>query len=307
MLPKINQQSIRLENKKDTLIESTNTSNGLNSVDQSTSSEKAIHSLDELASLKVADIKAILGQETVTEELLEALRQDSRSSVQKLVVSYEKKQEKIRQEYERIQAMYDYEGIYYSQGMELVAGVDEVGRGPIAGPVTVAAVILPPYTFIPGLNDSKKLSEKRREEIYDQIMELAVAVSCVSYDREKIDALNIYEATRQAMYEAVRTLSVKAQAVVADAMKLTDLDVPVESIVKGDAKSANIAAASIIAKVTRDRYMVAMEKEYPGFGFDIHKGYYTDLHREALENQGITPIHRRSFEPIKSMVKGIKE
>lgn len=262
---------------------------------------------EDIKKLKVGDIKALLAQEVIDQDIMAHIRQDERSSVQKLVASYDKRQEKMRQEYERIHAMYDYEGIYYRQGFMQVAGVDEVGRGPIAGPVTVAAVILPPYTFIPGLNDSKKLSEKKREELYDQIMDLALAVSCVSYDRHKIDTLNIYEATRQAMYEAVRTLSVPAEAVMVDAMKLPDLTCPVESLVKGDAKSANIAAASIIAKVTRDRYMKEMDKEYPGFGFAIHKGYYTELHKEALINQGITPLHRRSFEPIKSMVKGLED
>lgn len=262
---------------------------------------------EEISQLKVKDIKALLEGPNLEENLLEALCQDGRSSVQKLLLSYEKKQEKMRLEYERIQAMYDYEGVFYKEGLLQVAGVDEVGRGPIAGPVTVAAVILPPYTFIPDLNDSKKLSEKKREELYDQIMDVAVAVSCISYDREVIDRLNIYEATRQAMYEAVKTLRVPAEAVVVDAMKLPDLSCPVQSLIKGDAKSANIAAASIIAKVTRDRFMVDMEKEYPGFGFDVHKGYYTEAHKEALENQGITPIHRRSFEPIKSMVQGLDD
>lgn len=269
--------------------------------------ESQILGPEEISQLKVKDIKALLEETSLEESLLEALRQDGRSSVQKLLLSYEKKQEKMRLEYERIHAMYDYEGVFYKDGLMQVAGVDEVGRGPIAGPVTVAAVILPPYTFIPGLNDSKKLSEKKREELYDQIMDVAVAVSCISYNREVIDRLNIYEATRQAMYEAVKTLSVPAEAVVVDAMKLPDLSCPVQSLIKGDAKSANIAAASIIAKVTRDRFMVDMEKKYPGFAFDVHKGYYTEVHKEALENQGITPIHRRSFEPIKSMVQGLDD
>ncbi|MDU3476423.1 MAG: ribonuclease HII, partial [Veillonella sp.] len=132
------------------------------------------------------------------------------------------------------------------------------------------------------------------------------AVSCISYGPEKIDELNIYEATRQAMYEAIRTLSVPAEAVVADAMKLPDLTIPVESIIKGDSKSANIAAASIIAKVTRDRYMKSLDVEFPGYGFGIHKGYYTELHKEAIEQQGVTPLHRKSFEPIKSIVRWVK-
>lgn len=255
----------------------------------------------EFSQLKVKDIKELLSGTVDFEDLMWA-QEDERSSVRKLAVAYVMRQKKVLEEQQRIEKMYDYEGMFYEDGLYHVAGVDEVGRGPIAGPVTVAAVILPPHTFIGGLNDSKKLSEQKREALYDEIMEKAITVSCVSYGPEKIDELNIYEATRQAMYEAIRTLAVPAEAVVADAMKLPDLTIPVESIIKGDSKSANIAAASIIAKVTRDRYMASLEDEYPGYGFAIHKGYYTDLHKDAIELQGVTPLHRKSFEPVKSIV-----
>ena len=260
---------------------------------------------DVFSKLKVAEIKALFETEQAL-EILPLAQEDDRSSVQKLAASYIKRQEKELKEQQRLMGMYDYEGMFYDQGIYHVAGVDEVGRGPIAGPVTVAAVILPPMTLIPGLNDSKKLTEEKREALYDIIMKEAVAVSCISYGPEKIDELNIYEATRQAMYEAIRTLSVPAEAVVADAMKLPDLTIPVESIIKGDSKSANIAAASIIAKVTRDRYMKSLDDEYPGYGFGIHKGYYTELHKEAVEQQGVTPLHRKSFEPIKSIARWVK-
>ena len=260
---------------------------------------------DTFSKLKVADIKALFETEQAL-DILSLAQEDTRSSVQKLAASYIKRQEKELKEQQRLMSMYDYEGMFYDQGMYHVAGVDEVGCGPIAGPVTVAAVILPPMTLISGLNDSKKLTEEKRETLYDIIMKEAVAVSCISYGPEKIDELNIYEATRQAMYEAIRTLSVPAEAVVADAMKLPDLTIPVESIIKGDSKSANIAAASIIAKVTRDRYMKSLDDEYPGYGFGIHKGYYTELHKEAVEQQGVTPLHRKSFEPIKSIVRWVK-
>ncbi len=255
----------------------------------------------EFSQLKVKDIKELLSGTVDFEDLMWA-QEDERSSVRKLAAAYVMRQKKVLEEQQRIEKMYDYEGMFYEDGLYHVAGVDEVGRGPIAGPVTVAAVILPPHTFIGGLNDSKKLSEQKREALYDEIMEKAITVSCVSYGPEKIDELNIYEATRQAMYEAIRTLAVPAEAVVADAMKLPDLTIPVESIIKGDSKSANIAAASIIAKVTRDRYMASLEDEYPGYGFAIHKGYYTDLHKDAIELQGVTPLHRKSFEPVKSIV-----
>ena len=245
---------------------------------------------DIFSKLKVADIKALFQTEQAL-EILSFAQEDTRSSVQKLAASYIKRQEKELKEQQRLMGMYDYEGMFYDQGIYHVAGVDEVGRGPIAGPVTVAAVILTPMTLIPGLNDSKKLTEEKREALYDIIMDEAVAVSCISYGPEKIDELNIYEATRQAMYEAIRTLSVPAEAVVADAMKLPDLTIPVESI---------------ITKVTRDRYMKSLDDEFPGYGFGIHKGYYTELHKEAIEQQGVTPLHRKSFEPIKSIVRWVK-
>ena len=260
----------------------------------------------EFSQLKVKDIKELLSGTVDFEDLMWA-QEDERSSVRKLAAAYVMRQKKVLEEQQRIEKMYDYEGLFYEDGLYHVAGVDEVGRGPIAGPVTVAAVILPPHTFIGGLNDSKKLSEQKREALYDEIMEKAITVSCVSYGPEKIDELNIYEATRQAMYKAIRTLAVPAEAVVADAMKLPDLTIPVESIIKGDSKSANIAAASIIAKVTRDRYMASLEDEYPGYGFAIHKGYYTDLHKDAIELQGVTPLHRKSFEPVKSIVGWVKK
>lgn len=261
---------------------------------------------DVFSKLKVSDIKALFETDQAL-EILPLAQADNRISVQKLAASYIKRQEKELQEQQRLMGMYDYEGMFYDQGLYHVAGVDEVGRGPIAGPVTVAAVILPPMTLIPGLNDSKKLTEEKREALYDIIMQEAVAVSCISYGPEKIDELNIYEATRQAMYEAIRTLDVSAEAVVADAMKLPDLMIPVESIVKGDSKSANIAAASIIAKVTRDRYMKSLDEEYPGYGFGIHKGYYTELHKEAVEQQGVTPLHRRVLNRLSQLLDGIEK
>ncbi len=258
---------------------------------------------DAFTSLTVKEIKAIFDEGNFPFDMLLWAQEDSRSSVQKLAASYVMKQKRALEEKQRLDVMYVYEDSFYEENRYHVAGVDEVGRGPIAGPVTVAAVILSPHTYIAGLNDSKKLSEKKREVLYDEIMEKAVAVRCVSYTADVIDRLNIYEATRQAMYEAIRTLPVAAEAVLVDAMPLPELTMPVESLVKGDSKSASIAAASIIAKVTRDRYMKSLDAEYPGFGFGIHKGYYTELHREAIENMGITPLHRRSFEPVKSIVQ----
>ena len=255
----------------------------------------------EFQELKVKDIKNLLQGECPFDYVQWAL-EDSRESVKHAAGVYLRKQKKVLEEQQRLEAMYAYEDSFYEEGKFLVAGVDEVGRGPIAGPVTVAAVILPPHCKLVGLNDSKKLTPEKRDALFDQIMEVAVAIHCVSYEVEKIDTLNIYEATRQAMYEAIRNLPVQAEAVLSDAMKLPDLEVPVESLIKGDSKSASIAAASIVAKVTRDRFMESMDEEYPGFGFAIHKGYYTELHKEAVEQQGVTPLHRKSFEPIKSII-----
>ncbi len=256
---------------------------------------------DEFSALSVKEIKALLEEPFVFDVLLWA-EEDHRSSVRKLADAYVMRQKRKLKERQRVEAMFAYEESFYQEGKYHVAGVDEVGRGPIAGPVTVAAVILPPQLIIEGLNDSKKLSPAKRDALYDEIMAKAVAVKVVSYGPEVIDRINIYEATRKAMYEAINTLPVKAEAVLVDAMPLPDLDVPVESLVKGDSKSASIAAASIVAKVTRDRYMESLDAEYPGYGFGIHKGYYTDLHREAIEDMGITPLHRHSFEPVKSIV-----
>ncbi len=229
---------------------------------------------------------------------------DHRKSVQLLVDSYIKRQAKIEREEVRLKEMYYYERRFYEQNVFAVAGVDEVGRGPIAGPITVAAVILPPFAKIHGLDDSKKMNSHKRESLFKIIMDEAISVSCISLSPAVIDELNIYKATQKAMYDAIQSLAckTKVEAVLVDTMPLKELSIPHESIIKGDSKSASIAAASIVAKVTRDRYMTEMDKEYPGFGFAIHKGYYTKMHKEAIASLGVTPIHRKSFEPIKSIV-----
>lgn len=256
----------------------------------------------EFLNLTTKEIKELLETEVPLDYILWG-QQDTRKSVRKMMEVYVRKQKKLLLENQRLEKMFDYEKSFYEEGKFLVAGVDEVGRGPIAGPVTVAAVILPPMCIIPGLNDSKKISEEKREELFDIIMEKAVSVSCISYSRDIIDDINIYQATKLAMYEAVNKLDTPAEAVLVDAMKLPKLTVPVQDIIKGDSKSASIAAASIIAKVTRDRYMIDLEKTYPGYGFAQHKGYCTAFHKEALYNLGITPEHRHSFEPVTSLLK----
>ena len=189
-----------------------------------------------------------------------------------------------------------YEHAAQEQGFELVCGVDEAGRGPLAGPVCAAAVILPPDLEIEGLNDSKKLTEKKRDALYDLITEKALAYGIAMATEQEIDEINILQATFLAMRRAVEQLSVRPSFVLVDGNREPDLgDLPLKTVVKGDSLSANIAAASILAKVTRDRYLVEMDARYPQYGFAVHKGYGTQKHYEALRQYDACPIHRRSF------------
>ena len=191
--------------------------------------------------------------------------------------------------------MMRYENDLYSRGARYIAGVDEVGRGPLAGPVVTAAVILPADFDVLGVDDSKKLSEKKREELFDVIRERAVCYAIGMVDEKRIDEINILEATKEAMVQAVGGLSLRPDHVLIDALTLAEVDIPQTGIVKGDASSVSIAAASILAKVTRDRMMVEYDSRYPGYGFAQNKGYGTKAHYEGLDRQGVSPIHRRSF------------
>jgi len=204
---------------------------------------------------------------------------------------------------EKLETMQEYERSLRASGAKYVAGVDEVGRGPLAGPVVTACVILPEDFDVLGVDDSKKLSEKKREALYDVILEKAVAWGIGRADNHLIDEINILEATKVAMKEAVekadRMLCEKTgegiSHILFDAMTIKDIETPQTSLIKGDAKSLSIAAASIIAKVTRDREMVEYHKQYPDYAFDSNKGYGTKAHYEGIEKKGITPIHRKSF------------
>ena len=198
--------------------------------------------------------------------------------------------------------MKEYENDLYNKGIKLIAGIDEVGRGPLIGPVVTAAVILPCDFYDERIMDSKKLSEKKRELLYDVIMENAISVGIGMSSNEVIDEINILEATKKAMLEAVSKLCVKPEFLLIDAVKL-DTDIPSLSIIKGDAKSQSIAAASIIAKVTRDRMLIELDKEYPEYDFKHNKGYGTKKHIEAIYKYGILDSHRKSFEPIKSIIE----
>ncbi len=201
--------------------------------------------------------------------------------------------------------LYQYEKGLQKEGINLIAGVDEVGRGPLVGPVVVACVILPKDFVLEGLTDSKKLSEKKRENFYDYIMEHALSVSISEKSEKVIDEVNIYEATKLAMYEAIEKSPIKPEHVLIDAMKLEDLKIPHTSIIKGDAKSISIAAASVIAKVTRDRMMRELDKKHPEYGFATHKGYGTKKHLEALEKHGVLDCHRKTFAPVKKYINNV--
>lgn len=195
--------------------------------------------------------------------------------------------------------MYEYEQKYFDLGYKLIAGTDEVGRGPLAGPVVASAVILDPKNEIKGLNDSKKLSEKKRDVLYKEILEKALAVKTIFLSPAIIDKINIYQASKKAMIEACTQLDVKPDVVLSDAMPLVIDGMINEPIIKGDAKSATIAAASIVAKVERDTYMKKMAETYPEYGFEKHKGYPTKYHIEQLNIYGPCPIHRNSYQPVK--------
>ena len=189
----------------------------------------------------------------------------------------------------------EYENEAHSNGYDVVCGIDEAGRGPLAGPVFAAAVILPRGHVIEGVNDSKKLSEKKREALFDKIIDESVCFSIASASEKEIDEINILNATFLAMRRAVQNLEIKPQCALIDGNMKPGLEIAEKTIIKGDAKSASVAAASILAKVSRDRYMIRLAEEYPQYAFEKHKGYGTKLHYEMLEKHGISPVHRKSF------------
>ena len=252
----------------------------------------------------MATIKEIKEQlaniQRLDDPLLAELEQDSRSGVIQAIAKQKREIQKRIDEDERLEGMLAYEKECYARGMELIAGVDEVGRGPLAGPVVAAAVILPKGCKISGLNDSKKIPKSKHKEIYEAVLQNAIAIGIGVKDNQVIDQVNIYEATKLAMMEAIGQLDPQPQHLLIDAMKL-DLPIPQTSIIKGDANSLSIAAASIVAKVTRDQMMEEFDCEYPGYDFTQNAGYGTANHLAGLHKLGVTPIHRRSFEPVKSM------
>lgn len=243
----------------------------------------------------LSEIKAELEQAPETERgrLLELYAEDERKGVRNLIGRYRKITEELQRERDRVEKLCEYEKRYAQYGS--ICGIDEVGRGPLAGPVVAGAVILPKDCRILYINDSKKLSGKKREELYTIIMERAIAVGVGYVSPARIDEINILQATYEAMRQAITKLSERPELLLNDAVRIPGVDIPQIPIIKGDAKSQSIAAASIVAKVTRDRLMVEYDKIMPEYGFASNKGYGASVHIEALKKYGPSPIHRRTF------------
>ncbi len=243
----------------------------------------------------IKEIKELFQAACIDElpELIKRYKTDERAGVSKLIVAAQKKMEALEKEKQRIFQLSEYERQYADYAY--VCGIDEVGRGPLAGPVVAGAVILPKNCDILYINDSKQLSEKKREELYEVIMEKAVACAVGYATPERIDEINILQATYEAMREAIGKLSPAPDILLNDAVVIPQVEIEQVPIIKGDAKSISIGAASIIAKVTRDRLMVDYDKVFPQYGFAANKGYGSAAHIEALKQYGPTPIHRRSF------------
>ncbi len=255
--------------------------------------------------LTIKDIKSQLEAiNDLTDPLFATFDTDSRAGVKKASEARKRAIQAILDEDQRLENMLRYEKSLYAQGYQAIAGIDEVGRGPLAGPVVAACVILPKNCKITGLNDSKKIPKSKHEMIYNLVIEKAFAVGIGLMTNEVIDEVNIYQATKLAMQAAINNLegdNLTPDFLLIDAMKLEN-SIPEESIIKGDANSLSIAAASIVAKVTRDRLMVDYDKAYPGYDFAKNAGYGTKNHLEGLRKLGVTEIHRRTFEPVKSML-----
>lgn len=251
----------------------------------------------------ISQIKEILSSiHSIEEPMFQQLSLDMRKGVQTALKSCQKRIEKEQKRAEHFIEMQYYEKLAYQEGASFIAGVDEVGRGPLAGPVVAAAVILPKNIEDLGFDDSKKLSASKRKEIYRLIQEKAIAIGIGIVDSDIIDQVNIYQASRLAMQQAVSELKIQPDYLLIDAMKI-DVNTPQIGIIKGDAKSISIAAASIVAKQVRDQMMQEFDELYPGYDFSNNAGYGTPKHLEGLKSKGICPIHRKTFAPIKDYLE----
>jgi ribonuclease HII len=250
----------------------------------------------QIHNITISEIQALLRkQKKAPNELLAAMKKDSRIGVQRLLEKYDREQKSLQKLRDKAEQMLINERRLWDQGYLYLAGLDEAGRGPLAGPVVSACVILPKGLVIEGVDDSKKLTASKREDLFDQISKKAIAIGVGIIDHCRIDNVNILYATKEAMIQAVNACKQQPDYLLLDAIHLKDMPLPQLSIIGGDAKSQSIAAASIIAKVTRDRMMEGFARLYPEYGFDKHKGYGTAEHIEAIRKFGISPIHRKSF------------
>ncbi|RKQ37467.1 ribonuclease HII [Oceanobacillus halophilus] len=255
----------------------------------------------------ISVLKQLFTNGDINDEMMNELKHDERKGVQQLIKSYERQQQKEHILEMKFKEMCQYEQRAFDNGKQFIAGIDEAGRGPLAGPVVAAAVILPSDFKLLGLNDSKQLNEERRENYFSIIKEKAISYGIAIIDSQKIDEINIFEATKLAMRQAIETLETHPDHLLIDAVNLTDLPCSSESIIKGDARSISIAAASILAKVTRDRLMKEIHIEYPEYDFASNMGYGTKHHIEKLAEFGVTPYHRKTFAPVRNIVldKGV--
>lgn len=251
----------------------------------------------------IAVLKQLFEADKLNETYIKELKSDERKGVQKLIEQYERKKLKEKAMEENFIRMSRYEQKSYANGCNYIAGMDEAGRGPLAGPVVAAAVILPRGFKLLGLNDSKQLNEKTRNTFFAIIKEEAVNYGISIIDNEKIDQINIFEATKLAMVNAIGQLDPAPDHILIDAVSLEELPCTSEPIIKGDQESISIAAASILAKVTRDNLMKDFHKEYPAYGFLSNMGYGTKQHLDTLIEQGISPYHRKSYAPVRNALK----
>ncbi|WP_028782769.1 ribonuclease HII [Thalassobacillus devorans] len=251
----------------------------------------------------IAEVKELLSHKQLTEKEVEELRNDTRKGVQKLLFQYEQQLRKKNTMLLKYQQMMEFEKRQYRLGNHFVAGIDEAGRGPLAGPVVAGCVVLHKDYYLEGLNDSKQLSKEKRESFFEQIATDALAYGTGIVTNEEIDRYNIFQATKMAMSRALKKLDMTPDHVLIDAVKLEGLPCSSESLIKGDQRSVSIAAASVIAKVTRDRMMQDLHEEFPMYDFKSNQGYGTKSHMEALEQFGPSPYHRRSFSPVAAAIK----
>lgn len=251
--------------------------------------------------LTIKEVKTILNHTVVEEDTLQILSKDERKGVQRELHAFYKRKDKQKEAEKKFEQMLFFENSYRQQGMKYIAGVDEAGRGPLAGPVVSASVILPAEFKLLGLNDSKQVKKEKREIYFDYIKKESIDYHISIIGNEEIDRINIFEATKKSMMEAIKNLNITPDMTLIDAVPLSNLE-NTESIIKGDAKSISIAAASILAKVTRDRYMEEIHDLFPEYGFREHAGYGTKRHIEAIQRYGICPYHRKSFAPIRGMI-----